>query len=158
MNLMFKSDDITNPKTLNFRFTLGNRKIFKVKRLFENYVSGKEKKYKVDGCSHWIVYGAKHITNKAVRGFKYIAEKENSIWCVVSVLHKHSIEAEYNLLRSDRFIVLTLGEQPSLLKTSLEKGELSLGDNFTLGTNLGFLYAITHGAKFIYETKANFKI
>ena len=107
-----------------------------------------------NSCPQWIVYSANHIPLKAVGYFKSLVD-EDSNWCCVSVLNKRSIELEYAPLKSDRFIVLTLEDQAELSNTASNS---SLGTKIPLGNNIGYMYAISHGARLIYDTREDTRL
>ena len=129
-----------------------NQQIYKGEIIFKNH-EYKQKEEKISNsenrCRRWIVVSPEHIPMKAVGMFKYIVEKKDSEWCCVVILHKKSIEAEYVLLKSEHFIVLTHEEQNLFLKSYLENIAQHL-QHFV--KNIGHIYAIIHGAKVIYDT------
>ena len=107
-----------------------------------------------NNCPRCIVYSANHIPLKAVGYFKSLVD-EVSNWYCVSVLNKRSIELEYAPLKSDRFIVLTLEDQAELSNTASNS---SLGTKIPLGNNIGDMYAISHGARLIYDTREDTRL
>ena len=100
----------------------------------------------------WIVTSADHIPTKAITTYKFIVD--GSDWSCVTVLKKKSIEKEFNRLKNPEFIVLTLADQAIFLRELMSNTSIELSDRLkiTLIENIGYLYAIAHGAQVIYDT------
>ena len=100
----------------------------------------------------WIVTSADHIPTKAVTTYKFIVG--GSDWSCVIVLKKKSIEKEFNRLKHPKFVVLTLEDQAKFVTKLMSNTGIKLSDslNTTLIHNIGYLYAIAHGAQVIYDT------
>ena len=100
-----------------------------------------------NGCPNWIVFSANHIPLRAVSYFSHLVYLDSN-WCCVTLLNKRSIELEYLPLKRDRFIVLTLEDQAELFGTA-QNGSMYASNT----KNMGYIYAISHGAKVIYDTR-----
>ena len=123
---------------------------------FETYQVVSDISSSENGCPQWIVNSANHIPLKAVGYFKSLVDKDSN-WCCVTVLYKQSIELEYEPLKSDRFIVLTLEDQVKLVNTTSDNSRYALKTKMS-GKNIGYLYAISHGAKLIYDTREDARL
>lgn len=98
-------------------------------------------------CKMWVVITSINPPTATMRALAKIDD-----WCMVIVFDTKTPEAAYNELISERLIIFTVQDQIEFLNDyNLLSGQLIPWKHFGR-KNLGFLFAIAHGAEWIYDT------
>ena len=112
-------------------------------------------------CDNWVVIVATRKPETVVKYVKSLTEAQPSKWCCVVVLDTdENIERDFFAIKSEKFVVLARKEIKKLVDSY--PGYSSV-QNTTFHSpinnkNIGYIYAIRHGAKLIFDAHEDYRL
>ena len=144
----------------------GHRRFYKGERLFKNVTDHSHnfsynETLEVNSCENWIVIVATREPDAVIYDFRSRAEVKGTKWCCIVVLDTvRGSEIKFLNIRSENFVVLSDKDQKELVDSNLGYSSVQNISSHSLANkkNLGYLYAIRHGAKLIFDAHEDYRL
>ena len=146
---------------VNFAVARNHQRVFEDKMIFKNDIHhfSPIEVEEVNSCENWVVIVATRKPETVVNYLTSLSEAQGSKWCCVILLDTDQ-NRDLFTIDSEKIVVLATKEIKELVES--DPGYSSV-QNITFHSltnlkNIGYIYAIRHGAKLIFDAHEDYRL